>query len=376
MDRYLHENQANNRLARVFFTGSTAIKRGEGFCYDRNYTDSDAADGDRDATDGWGGRGVIVTTPSSSDNLTFAGVAAHNYKAKTGGQWIDIYLPGSICEIAVGFAATIATTRLTCSASSADAGRFTFQGHEGRGTAIALETLALADGGDIAEKSVDGTATGSLSGSTYTISLTGIGTACGYGDDDIDPTDFTCVVLGGADDSTGGDASNGEMATAGEYDVLTAPTADTITIDGDPGDCDLLLYIIKGNPTILAYLEDGQESGLQEVISPQDAVAVSSMVGGTTYVAGGWTMAADSTFTLADGTIEGLRKTFTCLGTLTTKDYKVTVTSGIQSDGSTSLASFSFDGAGDLMVLEWAGSMVTSGSGLWRELISVAANKA
>jgi hypothetical protein len=314
-----------------------------------------------------------VAVPDTTNNLAFAGVASQTYAANSDGQFIDIDQPGGLAEIAIGQPATIysqsAGSIHTCSINSADAGRFTLQGLPGCGSAIALETMARADGGDIAFSSLDGTATTAWVSPSLTITATGVGTACGFGDTSITATDFIVVVLGGADNATGGDSSSGELATQGAYAVVTAPSADTITIATDIGDVDLTFYVIKNSyPTILAYLMDGPESGLQQVLTPQDATAVQSMVGGTTFLCGGYTMAADSTATLADGIEEGQLKAFQTLGALTTEDWLLTVTSGLQRDGSSALASLEFDAANEFAVLQWFGNLGPGTTGLWNVL--------
>jgi hypothetical protein len=367
-------NQARENKLQVWFEGSTALRKGMGVCYNMDVLTTNTGE---TATDGWGRRGNSVIVPDSTCNLNFAGVASQYYPAKSGGQLIDIHPPGSICEIAIGFPTTINTGILTCSASSADAGRFTFDGFPGRGSMIPLQTLAAAAGNGVPFKSLDGSATTSWSSPSLTITATGIGTACGYGDSSIDPTDFLVVILGGADDATGGDATSGEEATAGTYPVVTAPSADTVTIATDIGDCDVTLYVIKNTyPTVLGYLMNGEESGLQEFLMPLDAQAVSAMVGGVSFIGGGTTMAADSTDTLADGTRNGLKKGFAGLGTLTTKDWIITVTSGIQHDGSTALASVAIDAAAEEAVVEWHGNFGTNTGGAWQLLHYVGATLA
>jgi hypothetical protein len=373
-----HFNQSPEFKERVWFPGSTAIRKGRGLCYDLDVAGTGTGE---TATDPWGRRGNSVAVPSTANNLAFAGVATQYYPAKANGQMIDIFVPGSICPVQVGFASTIfsqaAGTLHTCSVNAADAGAFTFKGLTGRGTAMALETQARADGGNIAFKSVDGSATTAWSSPSLTITKTGVGTACGFGDDDIDPTNFLVVCLGGADDTTGGDATSGETVTPATYPVVTAPSADTITIATDIGDVDLTFYIIKNTyPCVLCKLLDGEESGLQEVLTPADAIAVQSMIGGTTILCGGYTMAADSTSTLADGIIEGQKKAIAGLGTLTTKDWVLTVTSGLQKDGSTALASFAIDAAEEEAVLQWHGNVGDSPDGQWTELQSAGATAA
>jgi len=136
---------------RVWFPGTTQVRKGMGLCYDLDVAGSGTGEA---ATDGWGRRGNSVAVPSTSNNLAFAGVASQDYPAKSNGQFIDIYEPGGMAEVAVGMATTIfsnsAGSLHTCSVNSADAGRFTLQGLSGRGTAIALQTKAAAAGGDIA----------------------------------------------------------------------------------------------------------------------------------------------------------------------------------------------------------------------------------
>jgi hypothetical protein len=362
-----HINMKPSRKRQVWFPGTTQVRKGMGLCYDLDVAGTGTGE---TATDAWGRRGNSVAVPDTTNNLAFAGVASQTYPANSNGQFIDILQPGGMAEVAIGQPSTIysqsAGSILTCSVNSADAGRFTLQGLPGAGSAIALETLATANGGDIAFSSLDGTATTSWSSPSLTITKTGIGTACGNGDSSIDPTEFVVVVLGGADDATGGDSSAGELATQGAYAVVTAPTADTITIATDIGDVDVTLYVIKNTyPTVLCYLMDGPESGLQQVLSPQDATAQQSMVGGTTFLCGGYTMAADSTATLADGIENGQLKAFCGLGTLTTKDWNLTVTSGVDVDA-TAMAQVLFDAAGEYLVAEWNGSFGGQTAGVWQ----------
>ena len=361
----LFGNQADNYRKSVWFTGSTAIRKGMGLCYDLDVADTGTGE---TATDPWGRRGRLVAVPSTSNNLAFAGYATQAYPAKTGGQTIHIWEPGSICDVEVGIASTIfsqsAGTRHTVSVNSGDAGRSTLDGLPGRGSAIALETQAAAAGGNIAFTSLDGTATAAWSSPSLTITKTAIGTACGYGDDDIDPTEFKVVVLGGATDAD----STTDVAVQGEYAVVTAPTADTITIATDIGDVDVTCYVIKNTyPCILCKTEDGPESGLQEVLTPKSATAIQSMIGGVTFLAGGFTMATDSTATLADGIIEGQMKAFACLGALGTQDYLITVTSGLKAAG-TALATIELDAAGEHATLVWHGNYGPGTAGLWRIL--------
>ena len=89
---------------KVWFSGSTAVRKGMGLCYDLDTVTTDTGE---TATDPWGRRGRLVAVPSTSNNNSFAGYATQAYSAKTGGQEIEIYVPGSICEVEVGIASTI-----------------------------------------------------------------------------------------------------------------------------------------------------------------------------------------------------------------------------------------------------------------------------
>lgn len=238
---------------------------------------------------------------------------------------------------------------------------------------MALQTLARADGGDIAFSSFDGSMT-TVWTTVTTISKTGIGDACGYGDSDIDATDFVIVILGGGTTGTGL-----IPVTVGEYPVLTAPTADTITIATNISTASdasaITAYVIKNSyPTIRAYLFDGEESGLQQVVTPDNNTAVASMIGGTSFIAGGLTIANNSTFTLVDETTEGLKKVFAGLGTLTTALYQITVNSGVEADN-TALTGIGINAAGEHITLEWRGSYGGGSTGHWRELSSAGATK-
>jgi hypothetical protein len=76
-------------------------------------------------------------------------------------------------------------------------------------------------------------------------------------------------------------------------------------------------------------------------------------------------MAADSTATLADGTVEGQKKAVAGLGTVGTQDWLLTVTSGLKTV-CTALATIEIDAVNDQSVLEWHGNLGGGTSGLWR----------
>ncbi|KKM73489.1 hypothetical protein LCGC14_1410020 [marine sediment metagenome] len=106
------------------------------------------------------------------------------------------------------------------------------------------------------------------------------------------------------------------------------------------------------------YLQDGEQSGGIEVITPLagSPVAIVLMVGGVTYLIGTVTIATqDHTFTLADGTYPRQRKGFICEGTYSSFEVEVTVTSGELTSGGTNLATVSFNADLEEMTLTWHG---------------------
>ena len=113
---------------RVYFNGDTAVKKGQALVYDFMATVAGVA------------APHIVRTPSSSYTKYFAGVARQDYPAVTGGQFIDIAVPGSICQCLVAPAGTGGTTEVVMSQTD---GKFGVKTSEvGCGTALMLEDVA------------------------------------------------------------------------------------------------------------------------------------------------------------------------------------------------------------------------------------------
>lgn len=233
------------RVGWVWFEGATALSEGQGVCYNWDYGTASAADGRRFNR---------VELPSQTNARYFAGVAARDYVARSGGQFIEIYLPGSICNVLSKASTTIGVGRITCEVGGTYAGYFRYAGFPGEGSAVPLQTV---------------------------------------------------------DRST----------TAGKC---------------------------------FAKLELGEPSGLVEDITVVDDTAFTAMVGGATYFTTAVDLASgDATFTLADSTLPGLQKAFVCQAAMTTNDIVVTVTSGLQADGSTALATISLDADLEEAVLQW-----------------------
>jgi len=120
-----------NRLVKLWYTGSDAVVQGLGLCYDRDYTDS-------------GVRDVAVAKPSNTNNLTFAGIVAQAYTATTGGQWVYVYEPGAMCDVLVSQSVSIGGVG-TCIAGGSDAGKIGPLGFMGRGTVQMTEAGSSGD---------------------------------------------------------------------------------------------------------------------------------------------------------------------------------------------------------------------------------------
>ncbi len=124
-------SQASRTSKWVWFEGSTALKEGQGVCYNWDYGTAASA---------VGARSNRVELPSITNAQHFAGVSARNYSAKAGGQFIEIYTPGSVCNILAKADLTIGVGRVTCEAGGDYAGYFRYGGFSGQGSAVPLQT--------------------------------------------------------------------------------------------------------------------------------------------------------------------------------------------------------------------------------------------
>ena len=246
-----YQKKGNTLSAWVWFEGTTALLEGQGVCYNWDYGT---------ATDADGRRSNRVEVPTILNAPYFAGVAARAYSAKSTGQLIEIYLPGSLCNVLAKKSLTIGVGRVTCQAGGTLAGYFTAEGFEGQGSAVPLQTV---------------------------------------------------------DRST----------TAG---------------------------------LALTRLEEGLQSGLQEVLTTTAGGATTMMVGGVTHFATA-TNASSVTFTMANGTKIGQKKRFVCDGAQTTNSIVITV-SGIQVDGSSALNTATLTESADEFTVEWVGDWYCRGT--------------
>jgi hypothetical protein len=308
-----HIRKARLYTRKVFFTGITALVKGQGLCYDRDY----AVPVTGTAADAEGRRDTFVELPSATNNMWFAGVTLQAYPARVGGQVVTIAIPGSVVEVAVGLNTVVDSTVLTCAAGGPEPGIFTRQGFLGRGTAVALQTRASAGTGDVPiASSLDGSA--SVGAADKTLTKTALFTNAVVGD--------KVVILAGMRTSSGAAA-----VTPGVYTIVTRTSADVAVLDVSP--CaqisSVAVYVYRATnayPTCLCKLLEGKESGLQQTVAAIVSAEVSpaAMAGGTTYIVGTATLGGAGVYTLAAaaGAIE--EKQIILVGTLTTNGVAIT----------------------------------------------------
>lgn len=116
------------------------------------------------------------------------------------------------------------------------------------------------------------------------------------------------------------------------------------------------------NGLVLAYLQDGPESGGVEEVTPVDDAAITFMAGGVTRIQAATLGTGDSTVTVADGLFNGMKKGIICTGTVGTNDVDVTVTHHETSDPE----HLFFDAANEVAIMEWLNHK-------WRNLLLTAA---
>ena len=318
---------------RVWYAGTDAVKKGEAFCYS-------IAEGTATLNDGT--RGNIVTRPSTTNNLAFAGVADQNYSASSTGTFIDINVPGSTgVEVALGVDTVLNTGMLTFQVGGGNgaAGRFVKAGFPGRGSIIPRQTVTA-----VIEASMTGGWSLATDGVTLTVSDT---TGLSAGD--------SVVLLGGKNEGSS------KAIVPGKYTIssITSSTVLVLTstaVGATPsGVLTCTGYAYTGNPRCQADLLTGEESGGCQFVSPPatgGAAVMSFMTGGFTYVCGGVTVAtAVANGALAAGAYPGARKGFGGLGTLTTHGVTVTPAGGGYKVTGAALTTVTIDAADEI----WAG---------------------
>ncbi len=134
-----HIKKSQTFSAFVWFSGTVALKEGQGVCYNWDY--GTAADYDARRTN-------HVEVPTILNAPYFAGVAARPYSANSGGQFIEIFLPGSTCNVWTLIDTVVGVGRITCQAGAGvvAAGYWTVTGFPGKGSAIPLQTVTASTG--------------------------------------------------------------------------------------------------------------------------------------------------------------------------------------------------------------------------------------
>lgn len=354
---------ASQRIKSVRYIGNNAIVRGQGLSY--NAASITLANGGTvkpdgttaAATDPLGTRNTDVTEVTTALNSNFAGWAVRDYSAFSGGQDIQVYEPGSTCDVLCYTATTVNVGRVTVAITGyagASIGLGTGLGLPGRGSAIPLQTTATATVSSGAGP-ILGLTTGTYV--TATKVLTATLTNAAVGD--------KVIVVGGRDSSY---VAN----TPGVYTISaltgTTPnfTAATLSTDlsGSATDPAVSFYLVRGNPTVLCKTEEGGESGLIEFLTGVGNGAVPAvMAGGTTVFVASTNATATYKPAVVDGTILGQRKNFHIGGTQTTNGVAITPTSsnvksqGISSPYSTfsAVTTITSSTTGNNAVLEWDG---------------------
>jgi hypothetical protein len=374
-----YRKQAYYKKAMFVYLGTAALNKGDGMCFDLDHVTTETGE---TATDPYGARGMkVVERPSSSNNGAFAGVLTQNYPARTnaGYQKVELYLPGGCAHVSQRVASTINSGLLTCIVAENDSGvttllngKWGFGGLPGRGSAIPLQTLAAATLGNMAWQCIEGTAVAVYSSTTglTTITLAGLGTACGYVSAAVDASDYELNVFGGA---TAADSTT-ERCPSGVYPVVQATGANTITVTGDTGDGALTMTVTKTNRLRLVYLMDGRESGLSCYFLPETAAVITPIIdSGAIITLGGLTMAADCEPVVNDGTIPGQRLALIMLATVVTKELLWNITSAMDMEEGT-LSTIEMNTAGEFATFEWINFGVNAAAtGTW-QLTSIAPN--
>jgi hypothetical protein len=348
-------NRRGEILGEFVYKGTAELKRGYGMCFNLDALTTSTG---QTAADPWGRRGLKeVELPSQSNNLAFAGVLTQNYPANPSGkdQIVQLAMPGGCAMIANIEPTTINATQVSCVVPSAlqvtsgytsTAGLWAKAGLPGRGTALALQTMADASGAP-RETAYIGDA--SYATATGTITATGKFTNAAVGD-------IVWVLSGGV----------ANAAKAGKYYIKTVTSVNAVIIASTPGGDAVLDVTTNGGilaiatqpadePLTLAYLYDGEESGLVEWDVPVSAAVTNPMVGGTTHLLGGVTLAAAHVPPLADATRIGMKKKVWLGGAITTGSYAITpVSKGLAPDG-TIVVTATLQASLGMATLQWTG---------------------
>lgn len=123
------------KKAMYWYTGDDAVTEGTALVFDTDTGTAANVDCSRN--------NHVEKSAAASKNLDFAGVAANNYFASKGGQFIEVNLPGSR-GVKIQLASAVSATINTGVLNFGDAGKFVVDGdgtNYGRGAAIPRQTV-------------------------------------------------------------------------------------------------------------------------------------------------------------------------------------------------------------------------------------------
>jgi len=137
------------------------------------------------------------------------------------------------------------------------------------------------------------------------------------------------------------DVLDGKFYAVGHKGRGTVKVLQTLTAAGLA-----LVELCEGEPSGLVYTQTPALAGGAVVLTPT----------GRSRINGATVSTSHATWTLADGKVIGERKSIVITNTVgNSKNLVVTVTNGIQIDGTTALASVTFNTAAEEAILEWNG---------------------
>ncbi len=211
-----YEKVAPAFTALVWFEGVGALSEGQALCYNWDTGTATARDARRQSR---------VELPTSLNAQYFAGVvkcalAADASRGTGAPALIEIYLPGSYCNILIAGNTVIGVETLTFDVTSSYQGVFRYEGLEGEGSADVLQTVTYAS--STAELCYAKLQTGRPSGGVEVVPIVdndAIGTLMFYG---------TTLVTGatiGAGDCTYTLADAVKVGTRKKFGVITTEIA-------------------------------------------------------------------------------------------------------------------------------------------------------
>jgi hypothetical protein len=130
-----YHKQGNTISSWVWYETNAKLYEGQAVCYNYDYNRALGSSADNVPE-----RMNRVEKCAIGNAQFFAGVAAREYPAVAGGQLIEIYVPGSVCNVYCKANVTAAGTRLTFDVTSTYEGYFRYEGLPGEGSAILLQT--------------------------------------------------------------------------------------------------------------------------------------------------------------------------------------------------------------------------------------------